>query len=127
VCSSDLEDIFKNADVVSLHAPLLQETKGMITASHFQSMKENASFINTARGEIVREVEMLDVLKEREDLTAILDVVYPEPPAADSLLYTLPNVILTPHIAGSEGKECARLGTYMLDEFRRYLQGEDLK
>lgn len=127
VTLTSVEEIFKNADVVSLHAPLLQETKGMIIASHFQSMKENASFINTARGEIVREVEMLDVLKEREDLTAILDVVYPEPPAADSLLYTLPNVILTPHIAGSEGKECARLGTYMLDEFRRYMQGEDLK
>lgn len=125
LCS--MEEIFKEADVVSLHAPLLTETKGIIGSSHFRSMKENASFINTARGEIVREPEMLDVLKEREDLTAILDVVYPEPPAEDSLLFTLPNVILTPHIAGSEGKECGRLGAYMLDEFKRYMQGQDLK
>lgn len=125
LCS--IETIFENADVVSLHAPLLPETKGIINASHFRSMKANASFINTARGEIVQESDMLTVLEERADLTAILDVVFPEPPADDSPLFTLPNVILTPHIAGSEGKECARLGTYMLDEFKRYVQGENLK
>lgn len=124
LCS--LEEIFENADVVSLHSPLLEETKGMITGEHIATMKEHAAFINTARGAIVKESEMLEVLKQRPDLTAFLDVTYPEPPNPDSDLYTLPNVALTPHIAGSEGKETGRMGTFMLEEFRRYLKGEKL-
>ncbi|WHX26547.1 hydroxyacid dehydrogenase [Virgibacillus halodenitrificans] len=125
LCS--IEDIFATADVVSLHAPLLSETRGLIRGSHFRSMKKNASFINTARGEIVMEAEMVEVLQERDDITAILDVTFPEPPEESSLLYTLPNIILTPHIAGSEGKECGRLGSYMLEEFKRYIEGKNLK
>jgi len=124
---TSLSSLFRQSDVVSLHAPLLPATKGMITGDHLSSMKEHASFINTARGAIVNENEMLAVLKERSDITAILDVTEPEPPAKDSLIYTLPNVVLTPHIAGSEGKECGRLGTYMLEEFKRYIKGEDLR
>lgn len=125
LCS--LEDIFKNADIVSLHTPLLEETKGMITGKHFETMKPHASFINTARGAIVKETEMIAVLHQRADLTAVLDVTHPEPPSSHSPLYSLPNVILTPHIAGSEGKECGRMGAFMLDEFKRYLNGESMK
>ncbi len=122
-----IDEIFEYSDVVSLHTPLLPETRGMIKGSHFASMKTNATFINTARGAIVRESEMIDVLKRRRDITAVLDVTDPEPPSEDSMLYTLPNIVLTPHIAGSEGKECGRLGTYMLEEFKRFLAGETLK
>lgn len=125
LCS--LEDIFKNADIVSLHTPLLEETKGIITGKHFETMKPHASFINTARGAIVKETEMIAVLHQRADLTAVLDVTHPEPPSSYSPLYSLPNVILTPHIAGSEGKECGRMGAFMLDEFKRYLNGESMK
>lgn len=124
LCS--LEDIFIQADIVSLHTPLLDTTRGMIKGEHFSMMKQNASFINTARGAIVRQEEMIDVLKHRSDLTVVLDVTTPEPPEKNSLLYTLPNVVLTPHIAGSEGQECARLGSYMLEEFKRYLNNEPL-
>lgn len=66
-------------------------------------------------------------MKDRPDVTAILDVTYPEPPVKESLLYELPNAIITPHIAGSEGAECGRMGAYMLEEFKRYLNGEQLK
>lgn len=125
LCS--LEDIFKKSDVVSLHTPLLPNTKGMITGEHFQSMKENATFINTARGAIVREDELIEVLQERPDLMALLDVTYPEPPVEDSPLYTLPNVVLTPHIAGSSGNEIARLGAFMLEEAERYTTGKTLQ
>lgn len=125
LCS--LEAIFKHADVVSLHSPLLPETKGMIRKEHFQSMKQNATFINTARGAIVREDEMIEVLQERTDITAVLDVTYPEPPAEQSKLYTLPNVVLTPHIAGSSGNERARLGAFMLEEAKRFTAGEPLQ
>ena len=125
LCS--LDEIFKRSDIVSLHAPLLDETIGMITGDHFAMMKPHSSFINTARGAIVRENEMVEVLEKRSDITAILDVTDPEPPLANSLLYTLPNVVITPHVAGSEGRECGRMGEYMLEEFKRYLKGQDLK
>lgn len=125
LCS--LDEIFKRSDVVSLHSPLLAETRDLITGDHFALMKEYASFINTARGAIVNESEMIQVLQERRDITAVLDVTNPEPPQADSPLFELENVILTPHIAGSEGLECGRMGTFMLEEFKRYLQKEPLK
>lgn len=121
-----LEELFERADVVSLHTPKLPETLGMITGAHLAAMKEGATFINTARGAIVREGEMIEVLQRRPDLTAILDVTDPEPPEADSPLYTLDNVILTPHIAGSMDAECRRMGQYMVEECRRYLNDEPL-
>ena len=124
LCS--LEDVFKRADVVSLHTPKLPETLGMITGAHLASMKEGATFINTARGAIVRETEMIEVLQGRPDLYAILDVTDPEPPGDGSPLYTLPNVILTPHIAGSMDTECRRMARYMIDDYKRYLAGEPL-
>ncbi|WAH44632.1 hydroxyacid dehydrogenase [Alicyclobacillus fastidiosus] len=125
LCS--LEDIFRLSDVVSLHTPWLKETEGMITGAHFEMMKPYATFINTARGAVVRENELIEVLKRRSDMIAILDVTYPEPPVSDSQLYSLPNVILTPHIAGSQGNECGRMGAYMLEELERYLEGRPLK
>ena len=125
LCS--LDEIFRRADVVSLHAPWLKQTEGMITGAHFAAMRPGATFINTARGAIVREHEMIDVLRGRPDLLAVLDVTYPEPPEPGSLLYTLPNVILTPHIAGARNDECRRMGHLMVEELRRYLAGEPMR
>lgn len=122
----ELDALFRECDVVSLHAPALDSTRGMITGEHFRRMKAGASFINTARGAIVREPEMLAVLQARPDLFAVLDVTDPEPPAPGSPLYTLPNVFLTPHLAGSNGRECWRMGECMLAEVRRFLAGEPL-
>ena len=122
-----LEDIFTQSDVVSLHTPWLPETEGMITGEHFAMMPEGATFINTARGAVVREDEMIAVLRKRPDLWAILDVTYPAPPEPGSPLYTLPNVVLTPHIAGSLDRECERMGRYMVEELQRYLAGEPLR
>src|SRR5439155_15284758 len=109
-------------------APVVPETVGMITGALVDSMWPGATLINTARGVIVREAEMVEVLSRRPDLQAVLDVSDPvEPPAADSPLYALENVVLTPHIAGSAGPECRRMGRYMVEELRRYLAGEPLK
>ncbi len=119
-----LDDIFTQADAVSLHAPNVPATKGMITGAHLASMKPYATFINTARGAIVREGEMIQALTERPDLVAVLDVTDPEPPAADSPLWEMANVVLAPHIAGSMGSECARMGWTMVAEVKRYLAGE---
>jgi phosphoglycerate dehydrogenase-like enzyme len=123
-----LDEAFANGDVVSLHAPDKPETCGMITGAHFLMMKHNATFINTARGRTVRGAEMIAALERRPDVIAILDVCDPEEPPPDgSPLVTMQNVLLTPHIAGSVGPECQRLGRYMVDEFRRYLKGEPLR
>jgi phosphoglycerate dehydrogenase-like enzyme len=122
-----LDLLFRKADVVSLHTPLLPETVGMILGSHFASMKQGATFINTSRGAVVREAEMVSVLRDRPDLWAVLDVTHPEPPEPNSPLYDLPNVVLTPHIAGSQGNECRRMGRLVVDELRRYVAGEPLE
>jgi phosphoglycerate dehydrogenase-like enzyme len=122
-----LEELFIQADVVSLHTPWLPETEGLITGELLRKLKPYSIFINTARGAIVREDEMISVLQERPDIFAILDVTHPEPPREDSLLFKLENVFLTPHIAGSLDNECFRMGQTMLEELRRYLRGEKLK
>jgi len=122
-----LAELFSRSDVVSLHAPHLPATTGLITGALLASMKPGATFINTARGAIVREGEMIEVLCARPDLTAILDVTHPEPPETTSKLYDLPNVVLTPHIAGSVERECQRMGQWVTDELRRYMAGKPLK
>ncbi|HVM61345.1 MAG TPA: hydroxyacid dehydrogenase [Verrucomicrobiae bacterium] len=122
-----LPDVFKLADVVSIHTPKLTGTRGLVTGRHIASMKRGGTLINTARGAIIREQEMIDVLRQRRDLTAVLDVTDPEPPALDSPLLTLPNVVLTPHIAGSLGAECGRMGRCMVEELRRFVAGKPLK
>ena len=126
----DLDYLFEKADVVSIHAPHLPETEGMITGKQLALMKENATFINTARGQIVKQEEMVDVLLKRPDLFAILDVTHPwklKPKTKLYQLYDMDNVIITPHIAGSQANECYRLGDYMLDELNRFIKGEPLK
>ncbi len=127
VRKGSLEDLFSTCEVVSLHTPDLPETEGLITGRLLSMMKPGATLINTARGQVVREPEMIEVLQRRLDLQAVLDVTHPEPPHADSPLYTLPNVVLTPHIAGSVGRECHRMGRYMLEELDRYLAGKPLQ
>src|SRR5258708_1173212 len=127
VRAGDRAERFRISDVVSLHTPLLPETRGMITGDHIESMRHAATLINTARGAIVREAELVAVLKRRRDLQAVLDVTDPEPPPPESLLLHLPNVVLTPHIAGAIGLQRMRLGNAMVAELRRYVRGEQLR
>jgi phosphoglycerate dehydrogenase-like enzyme len=124
---ASLEEIFSEADVVSLHTPLLPETVGMIDLRLLNRLKPGATLINTSRGAIVREMDLVAVLRARPDVQAIVDVTDPEPPDANSPLYDLPNLFLTPHIAGSLGPECRRMGLAMVDEFARLVRGEPLR
>lgn len=118
------EEIFSQCQTISNHVADLPATKGMFHKGLFQLMQPTATFINTGRGAQVLEEDLIAVLRENPDMTAVLDVTYPEPPEAGSALYTLPNVFLTPHIAGSSGNEVQRMSAYMLDEFRRFTSGE---
>ena len=119
-----LEKLFEKSAVVSNHLPNNAQTRGMLTYAHFSRMLPYATFLNTGRGAQVVEVDLVRALSERPDLTAILDVTDPEPSPADHAFYTLPNCILTPHIAGSLGNEVWRMSAYMADEFARYLACE---
>ena len=105
----------------------LNDNIGVLNGKLFSSMRHGAVFINTGRGAQVNEAELIEVLEKRPDLTALLDVTHPEPPAEGSKLYPLPNVQQSSHIAGSVNDEVHRMADYMLDEFRRYIAGEPLK
>jgi len=123
---ASLDEIFEQCEVVSLHTPNLPSTRGMITGAHFARMKQDATFINTSRGDVVREREMVEVLRKRPDLWAVLDVLANRDQSDGGDVYKLSNVIITPHIAGSMDRECRRMGKAMVDELRRYLAGEPL-
>lgn len=125
LCS--LDEIFRTADVVSLHAPWLPETENLVADAQLRLMKPGATLLNTSRGAVINEPDLYQVLAERPDLTAILDVTRPEPPAANSPLFTLENVILTPHISGSLNGEVARMGQWMAEELIRHLDGQPLQ
>jgi phosphoglycerate dehydrogenase-like enzyme len=122
-----LEAAFERAYVVSNHVADCQETAGMLNGALFERMRADATFINTGRGQTVREEELIAVLQARPDLTALLDITHPEPPIEGSLLYTLPNVQLTTHIAGSIGNELLRMAKCCLEEFIAWQNGEPLR
>jgi phosphoglycerate dehydrogenase-like enzyme len=122
-----LDEAFRRADVVSCHLPLLPATAGVIRGPHFAAMKPGAIFINTARGDVVAEAEMTAELQRRADLTALLDVIQDERPGATSPLFSLPNVWVTPHLAGSLGREQQMLGRLVADEVARYTAGQPLQ
>ena len=121
-----LDELFARCAVVSNHLPNNAKTRGMLTYAQFSRMLPYATFLNTGRGAQVVEDDLVRILSERPDLTAILDVTDPEPSPAGHPFYALPNCILTPHIAGSLGNEVWRMSAYMADEFARYLAGEAL-
>lgn len=123
----ELEELFARADVVSLHAPLLPATTGMIDAGLLRRMPHGATLVNTARGGLVDEGDLVAVWHERPDLTALLDVTADEPPVASSPLWTLENVELTPHVAGSMGEDRAAMGRLVAAELRRWAEGEPLR
>lgn len=119
-----LEELFKTCNVVSNHLANNAQTREMLTYEHFTCMMPYATFLNTGRGQQVREADLVRILQERPDLTAVLDVTWPEPPEEGHPFYQMENCILTPHIAGSSGQEVNRMACYIVDEFRRVLAGE---
>lgn len=119
-----LEELFASCQVVSNHLANNEQTRGMLKYPLFASMPENGTFLNTGRGAQVVEEDLVRALTERSDLTALLDVTYPEPPEDGHPFYQLSNCILTPHIAGSSGNEVRRMAVYMIEEFERYQKNE---
>ncbi|MHA1634904.1 MAG: hydroxyacid dehydrogenase [Candidatus Thorarchaeota archaeon] len=106
---SDLNTIIEQADYISLHVPLLPQTKGMIGEKEFKTMKKTAFLINTARGGVVDEKALLDALNTGEIAGAALDVFEKEPPV-DWQLVKHPKLVATPHLASSTGEAQVRVG-----------------
>jgi phosphoglycerate dehydrogenase-like enzyme len=122
-----LEAAFDRAYVVSNHVADCPETAGVLNGALFRRMRPDATFINTGRGQTVCEAEMIAVLQARPDITALLDITHPEPPPEGSPLYTLPNVQLSAHIAGSIGEELIRMANYCMEEFIAWQNGQPLR
>jgi phosphoglycerate dehydrogenase-like enzyme len=119
-----LDEILKTADVVSLHLPLNDETRGIISAEKLALMKPSSILINVGRGELANEVALAAAVKEGKLAAAAVDVFSKEPPPADHPLFGLENVILTPHLAGSTRESGARIMTMALDNIARVIRGE---
>lgn len=117
-----LTELLESCDVVSLHAPLTEQTRGMIGRAELARVPDGATVVNTARGELIDTDALVEELKTGR-LSAVLDVTHPEPLPPDSILFDLPNVFLTPHIAGSQGNELARLGIAAVAEVERLAAG----
>ena len=120
-----LDELLRSVDVLSLHAPLLPETVGMIGARELALLGDGATVVNTARGALI-DTDALTRECSSGRLDAVLDVTEPEPLAEDSPLYDLPNVSITPHVSGSLGSETLRLTDAALDELERWVRGEAL-
>lgn len=120
VRKTSLAEIFSSCRVISNHLANNAETRGLLDRRLFESTLPYTTFLNTGRGAQVVEQDLIDVLLVRPDLVAILDVTDPEPPVRGSLLYTLPNCLLTPHIAGSIGREVRRMSAFVLEEYRLF-------
>ncbi len=125
VKAESLEEIFRECRVVSLNAPTTKETERMIRGSHFALLRDGAVFINTARAILVDQDEMLAELR-RGRFVACLDVTLPEPPPIDHALRRLPNVLITPHVAGAVGENLMRIGEFIAEEIVRYAAGGKL-
>ncbi|NEA35044.1 hydroxyacid dehydrogenase [Streptomyces sp. SID13031] len=122
-----LEELFATSDVVSLHAPVLDATRKVVSTKLLSSMKYDATLINTARGALIDEAALIAVLQERTDLFAVLDVTDPEPPLPGSPLFSAANIVVTPHLAGTLNTERRRQGQSMAAELARYVAGEPLQ
>ncbi|MDG1410013.1 MAG: hydroxyacid dehydrogenase [Acidimicrobiales bacterium] len=118
----DLAELAARSDVVSLHCPENEHTRHMINAEILASMQDGVVLINTARGGLIDETALINEL-EQNRIFAFLDVTDPEPPALDSPLRLLDNVVVTPHIAGCI-ENCNRMGELAVEEVRRHLSGE---
>ena len=118
-----IDELMARSDAVVLLAPNIEEYRHLIDVRRLALMRDGTFFINPGRGALVDEAALIAELQQGR-LTACLDVTDPEPPVEGSPFYSLPNCILTPHVAGSTEAECLRFGDQVVRELAHYLAGE---
>ncbi len=121
---TSIDDIFRRADVVTLHCPLTPETQGLVNAERLAWMKREAFLINTGRGPLIVEQNLADALNAGRIAGAGLDVLSKEPPPPDNPLLTAKNCIITPHIARASRASRERLLAIVVENLRAFLAGE---
>lgn len=122
----ELEELLKQADVVSVHAPSIPETYHMLSASTLGMMKDDAILINTARGSLLDENALYEHMSRGKLKYACLDVTDPEPPAVDHPLRSLPNVIMSPHLAGLTNNGLRRIGKSVVNQILAFAAGQPI-
>ena len=121
-----LDELLENSDYITLHCPLNDQTKHMINKETIAKMKPNAVIVNTGRGPLINEADLCEALAAKRIAGAGLDVQEVEPPAEDSPLYTLDNVIITPHMGWKGLETRQRLVGIIRDNVQAFFKGEPI-
>lgn len=122
----ELDELMSICDVVTIHAPSIPQTDNMINKDNLALLKDGAVLINTARGTIINEQDLIEECKKGR-IFACIDVTNPEPPSEDNELRFLDNVILTPHIAGTVTNGLKRIALHVCEEIERLINGEKMR
>lgn len=120
----DMDTVFREADVLSVHCPLTPETKGLVNAARLALMKPTAYLLNTSRGPVINEADLADALNADKLCGAGLDVLSTEPPAADNPVLTAKNCVITPHIAWASKAARGRLLGVVVANIKGFLDGQ---
>ncbi len=123
--TKDWNRIFKDADFISLNVPLVEETEGLLGMPEFRMMKKTAYLINCARGQVVKEKDLILALQQRLIAGAALDVFEKEPPSVDNPLFRMDNVIVTPHMAAHSEDSLIKMATHAASEIIRVLNQQE--
>jgi D-3-phosphoglycerate dehydrogenase len=124
--ASSLEEVFEKSDLVTIHVPLMEQTKNMITKTQLELMKPHAFLIDAARGKIVNEKDLYDILSAKKIRGAAFDVFASEPLEKDTPLLKLDNLLLTPHIGASTEEAQVRVGEMCVDQVKEFFVNHKL-
>jgi phosphoglycerate dehydrogenase-like enzyme len=124
--SGDLDEVLASAEFLSIHVPLTEGTRDLIDTAAFRKMKSDCILVNTSRGGIVNEPALAEALESGDILAAGLDVYEQEPPDPDNPLFTLPNIVITPHISAGTRDAMSNKMNALFDNLRRFFATGEL-
>lgn len=124
--TTSMEDVFRRSDAISIHIPLTEQTKELINKKFFDVMKSSAVLINTSRGGVINEGDLVEALKNKTILRAALDVFSIEPPAGDHPFYGMSEITMTPHIGGISIEAAKKTSVVIAENLIKAIHGEEL-